>query len=101
MEGEGGRFRRNYLVPVQKVRDLEELNLLLAAASKEEENRVVDGRAQAIGAAMLIEREHLLPLAPEGFDLASLHSPEIDGSGCARVLTNFYSARCRWGPQWK
>lgn len=91
VEGEGGQFRRNYLVPVPKVRDLEELNLLLAAASKEEGNRVIEGRAQSIGAAMLMEREHLLPLAPEGFALASLHFPEVNGSGCVRVLTNFYS----------
>ncbi len=92
VEGEGGQFRRNYLVPVPKVRDLEELNRLLAAASKEEEDRVIAGRAQSIGAAMLLEREHLLPLAKEGFDLASLHFPTVNGSGCVRVLTNFYSA---------
>ena len=91
VEGEGGQFRRNHLVPVPKVRDLEELNLLLRAASKEEENRVIEGRGQSIGAAMLMEREHLLPLAEEGFDLASLHYPEVNGSGCVRVLTNFYS----------
>ena len=41
---------------------------------------------------MIAEREHLLPLAEEGFDLASLHFPEINGSGCAKALTNFYSA---------
>jgi hypothetical protein len=34
------------LVPVPKVRDLEELNLLLAAGSKEEESRVIQGRTQ-------------------------------------------------------
>jgi hypothetical protein len=76
---------------VPKVRDLEELNLLLAAGSKEEESRVIEGRAQPIGTAMLIEREHLLPLATEGFDLASLHFPTVNGSGCAKALTNFYS----------
>jgi transposase len=92
VEGEGGQFRRNYLVPVPKVLDLAELNQLLAAGSKEEESRVIAGRAQPIGAAMLLEREHLLPLATEGFDLASLHFPAVDGSGCARALTNFYSA---------
>ena len=91
VEGEGGQFRRNHLVPVPKVRDLDELNLLLTAASKEEENRVIEGRAQTIGAAMLTEREHLLPMAQEGFDLASLHYPEVNGSGCVRVLPNFYS----------
>jgi hypothetical protein len=41
---------------------------------------------------MIVEREHLLPLAQEGFDLASLHFPTVNGSGCAKVLTNFYSA---------
>ena len=92
VEGEGGQFRRNHLVPVPKVRDLAELNLLLAASSKEEESRVIEGRGQSIGAGMLMEREHLLPPAQEGFDLASLHFPEVNGSGCARVLTNFYSA---------
>ena len=92
MEGEGGQFRRNYLVPVPSVQNLEELNLLLAAGSREEESRVIEGRAQSIGAGMLAEREHLLPMAQEGFDLASLHFPEINASGCAKALTNFYSA---------
>jgi transposase len=91
VEGEGGQFRRNHLVPVPRVRDLEELNLLLAAGLQEEENRVIEGRAQSIGAGMIIEREHLLPLVEEGFDLASRHFPGVNGSGCVRVLTNFYS----------
>ena len=92
VEGEGGQFRRNYLVPVPSVQHLEELNLLLAAGSREEQGRVIGGRAQSIGAGMIAEREHLLPLAEEGFDLASLHFPEMNGSGCAKALTNFYSA---------
>ena len=92
MEGEGGQFRRNHLVPVPKVQNLEALNLLLAAGSREDESRTIAGRSQPVGAAMLIEREHLLPLAAEGFDLASLHFPKVDGSGCAKALTNFYSA---------
>jgi transposase len=92
VEGEGGQFRRNHLVPVPKVRNLEELNLLLAAGSREDESRVIVGRSQPVGAAMLIERDHLLPLAKEGFDLASLHFPAINASGCAKALTNFYSA---------
>ena len=91
VEGEGGQFRRNHLVPVPKVRDLEELNRLLAAGSKEDESRVIEGRGQPVGAAMLIEREHLRALAAEGVELASLHFPTVNGSGCAKALTNFYS----------
>jgi transposase len=92
VEGEGGQFRRNYLVPVPSVQKLEELNLLLAAGSREEQDRVIEGRTQSIGAGMIAEREYLLPLANEGFDLASLHFPQINASGCAKALTNFYSA---------
>ena len=40
---------------------------------------------------MLSERAHLLPLIEEGFDLASVHFPTVNASGCVRVLTNFYS----------
>jgi hypothetical protein len=40
---------------------------------------------------MLTEREHLLPLAAEPFDLADLHFPKVNSSSCVRVLTNFYS----------
>ena len=62
VEGEGGQFRRNYLVPVPKVRDLEELNRLLASGCDAEQKRTITGRSQTIGAAMAAEREHLLPL---------------------------------------
>jgi hypothetical protein len=41
---------------------------------------------------MCQEREHLLPLAEEGFDLAGVHFADVNGKGCVRVLTNFYSA---------
>ncbi len=73
------------------MRSLEELNRLLASGADEEQNRLITGRSQTIGAAMLAEREHLLPLAAEGFDLASLHFPQVNQSGCVKVLTNFYS----------
>ena len=91
VEGEGGQFRRNHLVPVPKVHDLEGLNRLLECGLLEEQNRLIAGRGLSIGASMLAEREHLLPLAAEGFDLAALHFPQVNQSGCVRVLTNFYS----------
>jgi transposase len=83
VEGEGGQFRRNHLVPVPKIGNLEELNQQLEAGMREDESRVITGRSQPVGAAMIVEREHLLPLAGESFDLASLHFPSIDASSCA------------------
>jgi hypothetical protein len=78
-------------VPIPKVRNLEELNRLLAAGMDQEQQRAIAGRSQTIGAAMLAEREHLQPLVAEGFDLASAHFPQVNPSGCVKVLTHFYS----------
>jgi transposase len=92
VEGEQGYFRRNHLVPLPEAGDLQQLNDLLRVASKEEEQRVITGHVQTIGAAMAIEREHLRPLAEEGFDLAAVSFPVVNHSGTVNVLTNFYSA---------
>lgn len=92
VEGENGFFRRNHFVPVPRVNNFEELNEYLRAESRKDEQRVMHGRGERIGAAMLSEREYLLPLAVEGFDLAGVHFPMVNGSGCVNVLTNFYSA---------
>jgi hypothetical protein len=92
VEGEGGYFRRNHLVPLPEARDLEHLNELLLTGCKEEEHRVIAGRSQTIGAGMAMERDYLLPLPGEGFDLAAVSFPLVNSSGCVNVLTNFYSA---------
>jgi transposase len=91
VEGEGGYFRRNHLVPVPQVASWEELNVLLREASKQDEQRTIGERTQTVGAGMHTEREHLRTLAEEGFDLAAVHFPHVNASGCIRVLTNFYS----------
>ena len=91
VEGEGGFFRRNHLVPVPVARDYAHLNELLREASQRDESRVVGERTLSVGAAMALEREHLLPLAKEGFGLAAVRFPSVNGSGCVKALTNFYS----------
>jgi transposase len=91
VEGEGGYFRRNHMVPVPQVASWEALNLHLREESRRDEERWIGERSQTVGAGMTAEREHLRALAEEGFDLASVHFPQVNGSGCVRVLTNFYS----------
>ena len=92
VEAENGFFRRNHLVPLPKVRSWEELNELLREGSKQDEQRKIGDRSLSVGAGMCAEREHLLPLAQEGFELASVHFPVVNASGCVKVLTNYYSA---------
>lgn len=91
VEGEAGYFRRNHLVPVPKARDLDELNRHILDACRGDERRVISGKDQSVGEGMNLERPHLLPLASEGFDLARVSFPEVNGQGIVKVLTNFYS----------
>ena len=66
VEGEGGYFRRNHLVPVPCVADLDALNALLLSGCRADEARVLDGRTETVGAAMSEERGHLLSRATRG-----------------------------------
>lgn len=97
VEGEGGYFRRNHLVPVPKTKDLDEINRILEAGSRSEESRLIAGRSQPVGEAMELERGHLLPCQKDGFDLGDLSFPIVDASGCVRVKTNAYSVPVKPG----
>jgi len=92
VEGEVGAFRRNHWVPVPHARDLADLNAQLLAACQAQHHHTPAGHAQPIGAAMLLERAHLLPLAEDGFDLTQVSFPRVDSSGRVQVRTNWYSA---------
>ena len=97
VEGEVGYFRRNHLVPVPKVKDLAALNEYLRTCCQQEEQRRIHGKALSVGEAMGIEREHLLPLLSEGFELTETSFPVVDGQGCVKVRTNRYSVPLRTG----
>ena len=79
-------------MPSPKARDLAELNAQLLAACREDERRLIAGRSEPVGSLMIAERAHLLPLAEQGFELADILFPHVDGLGCVRVGTNLYSA---------
>ena len=97
VEGEVGTFRRNHWVPVPRARDLADLNAQLLAACQEDERQQPDGHAQRVGAGMVIEREHLLPLEAEGFDLSEVSFPKVDTLGRVKVRTNWYSVPVKAG----
>jgi hypothetical protein len=97
VEGEGGYFRRNDWVPLPEARDLDELNAYLERCCREDQNRVLAGRSETVGAAMLIEHAHVLPLAAESFELVEISFPSVDGLHCVRVRTNCYSVPLRPG----
>lgn len=97
VEGEVGTFRRNHWVPVPQAQDLADLNAQLLAGSLARAYHIPAGHTEAIGPAMRIERDHLLPLAMEGFDLTEVSFPRVDTLGRVKVRTNWYSAPVRAG----
>jgi transposase len=99
IEGEAGYFRRNHWVPVPEAEDVADLNRQLLIACQQDEHRVITGREQTVGAGLVMEREHLLPLATEGADLAQTSFPTVNGLGCVKVLTNAYSVPLPAGMQ--
>jgi len=98
-EGEVGYFRRNHWVPVPQAVDIAHLNRQLLESCHEDERRTITGRGQSVGAGSVVEREHLLQLAAEGMDLAQTSFPTVNGLGCAKVLTNAYSAPWKAGTE--
>jgi hypothetical protein len=82
IEGEGGYFRRNHLVPVPHVADLDALNTMLVTACRADEARILDGRTETIGAAMAIERGHLLSCA----GVSRLWGDQAAIASCGTVL---------------
>lgn len=91
IECEGGYFRRNHWVPLPEARDLEELNAYLERCCHQDQHRVLDGRTESVGTAMLHEQPYLLPLVSEPFDLTEISYPTVDRLRCVRVRTNRYS----------
>ena len=97
VEGEVGYFRRNHWVPVPAAVDLAGLNAKLLADCHHDESRMFAGRTESVGKLLLAEKEHLLPLPADGFELAEVSFPRVDHAGCAKVRTNFYSVPLKPG----
>ena len=62
VESEVGYFRRNYLTPVPEFSNWDELNEYLLSCRLKDATRHISGKEHAVGTAMELEREHLLPL---------------------------------------
>ena len=78
VEGEIGRFRRRWMVPVPRVSSLAELNACLAEADVAEEARHIGQRAATVGEDLAAERPFLLPLPSEAFGTAATLWPRTD-----------------------
>jgi transposase len=78
VEGDLGRFRRRWLVPVPRAASLAELNALLAQADAAEDERHIGYRAATVGQDFAAEQSFLQPLPGERFDTAAVLWPRVD-----------------------
>jgi hypothetical protein len=95
IEGEIGRFRRRWFVPVPRAGSLAELNARLAEADAAGDARHIAGRAATIGEDFAAERALLLPLPPEPFATATVIWPRADRYGRISVGKCRYSVPAR------
>ena len=99
VEGEVGYFRRNHLVPIPQVQSLDQLNELLLAGCLKDQARLIGERTATVEQGLKIERDSLLPLQEEDFDLAEESFCRVDGKACVQVKTNRYSTPLRVASQ--
>jgi len=95
VEGEGGRFRRNHLVPVPKVATMAELNELLVGYDRADDARRIGNRTLNVGAAFAVEAALLRPLPSEVFETGLSLSPRVDRYGQISVRQCHYSVPAR------
>jgi transposase len=91
VEGEVGRYRRRWLVPVPKVGSLKQLNDLLEDGCFAELERRIQGRAETVGEALRVERRALRELPLEDFDPSEQASPRVDAKALVTIRQNRYS----------
>ena len=78
VEGEIGRYRRGFLVPVPRVKSLAELNARLAEADVTDDRRHIGYRAASVAGDFAAEQRFLLPLPGDGFDTGTVLWPRAN-----------------------
>ncbi len=91
VEGEVGRFRRRHLVPVPRVASLAELNALLEAADRSDDDRHISSRLAAVGEMAEAERPSLRTLPAEPFDPTVPLRAKVDRKARIAVRGSRYS----------
>jgi len=86
-----GYSRRNWLVPVPRFRDFEELNAYLVAKCLADDGRVIFGMRRSIGEMFEEESNALLPLPVRRYECFRLHPVRANKMGIVRFESNSYS----------
>jgi len=95
VEGEVGRFRRQYLVPIPEFDSWEEFNEYLAICDEKDNARRIGHRTSTVGEDFAVEQPHLLPLPNQPYDPAISLTVKVDKSSLISVRNVKYSVPTR------
>lgn len=91
MEGEVGRFRRTWLVPVPEVKTFDELNANMAECEARDDDRRITGRLSTVGQDWAVEMSLLNALPEERFEPGLTLRPVVDRSALVTIKQAKYS----------
>lgn len=96
IEGEVGRHRRRFFVPIPRVKSLADLNRRLEEADRRDLARHIGARRLTVGAMGEADRAALRPLPAEPFDFARVTTVRVDRQARVCVRQSFYSVPARY-----
>lgn len=91
VEGLVGWARRNILVPVPRVSNLQELNQLLLSRCEKYELHTIKGKAASVGNMFVTEKNHLRPLPGFTLETAKTANVRVNSFSTVKFRTNNYS----------
>jgi transposase len=97
VEGLVGYARRNFMVPLPRVRTIDELNARLLAACEKRKVAVLRGKKESIGERLIRDRQTLMPLPTDVFDPCEKVSTRVSSLSLVRYRSNDYSVPTAYG----
>lgn len=97
VEGLVGYARRNFLVPVPRYANWEELNATLREQCGQRRERRLRGHQETIGERFQKDRQMLLPLPQTPYEACEKRSTRVTSMSLVRYRTNDYSVPVWWG----
>lgn len=91
VEGLVGFVRRNALVPIPKVKSIDDLNDILIKNCLDYRSHKVTGKELSVGEMVSVYREQLTPLPPYRYDTSRTLQPKVDEFALIRFDYNRYS----------
>ena len=91
VEGLVGFVRRNALVPVPRIKNIDELNTVLMSACLKYRNHTVSGKIMSVGESVPVYQSRLTPLPPFRFDTAKTLQLKVNEFALIRFDFNKYS----------